>query len=114
MKIHSPDLKLKIISQEQTNNGNIIIKEYLNHKREIFFNNGISVCKRKEIFDNGYQMIYFKNKEIKQIYPEEKKFIFSENNTAATTFKKGDKVYKFSNGQMEKCFESGGKNFFFL
>ena len=63
MKIHSPDLKLKIISQEQTNNWNII-KEFLNHNKEIFFNNNISVGKRKEIFDDGYQIIYLNNKVI--------------------------------------------------
>ena len=63
MKIHSPDLKLKIISQEQTNNWNII-KEFLNYNKEIFFNNNISVGKRKEIFDDGYQIIYLNNKVI--------------------------------------------------
>ena len=47
MKIHSPDLKLKIISQEQTNNWNII-KECLNHNKEIFFNNDISVVKERK------------------------------------------------------------------
>ena len=39
-----------------------------------------------------------------------KKYIFfSENKTVATTFNNGDKIYKFSNGQIEKYFKNGEK-----
>ena len=109
-KYHPKDLKLKIINQEKTSDGKIII-EYSNHKKEIIFNNKDNlVCTKKEIFDDGYQIIYFKNKDIKQIYPDGKEvYFFSENSTVATTLKNGDKIYKFSNGQIEKIFKNGGK-----
>ena len=110
-KYHSSDLKLNIINQEKTIDGKII-NEYSNHKKEVIFNNSdSSVCIKKEIFDDGYQIIYFKNKDIKQLYPDGKEvYFYSENKTVATTFKNGDKVYKFSNGQIEKSFTNGEKH----
>ena len=49
---------------------------------------------KKEILEDGYQIIYFKNKDIKQIYPDGiEVYYFYENNTKATTFKNGDKVW---------------------
>ena len=109
-KYHPKDLKLKIINQEETLDGKIII-EYSNQKKEIIFNNKDNlVCIKKEIFDDGYQIIYFKNKDIKQIYPDGKEvYFFSENRTVATTLKNGDKIYKFANGQIEKIFKNGEK-----
>ena len=109
-KYHPTNIKLKIINQEKTSDGKIIT-EYSNHKKEIIFNNKDNlVCLKKEIFDDGYQIIYFKNKDIKQIYPNGKEvYFFSENKTVATTFNNGDKIYKFSNGQIEKYFKNGEK-----
>ena len=109
-KYHPSNIKLEIINQEIIEDGKIIT-EYSNHKKEIIFNNkDESVCLKKEIFDDGYQIIYFKNKDIKQIYPDGKTvYFFSENNTVATTFSNGKKVYKFANGQIEKFFVNGEK-----
>ena len=111
-KYHSSDLNSKIIINQETTIDGKIINEYSNHKKEIIFNNKNNyTCSKKEIFDDGYQIVYFKNKDIKQIYPDGKEvYFFSQNKTVATTFKNGDKVYKFANGQIEKCFKNGDKN----
>ena len=112
-KYHSENLNSKIIINQETTNDGKIITEYSNHKKEIIFNNKDNnyICVKKEIFDDGYKIIYFKNKDIKQIYPDGKEvYFFAQNNTVATTFKNGDKIYKFSSGQIEKFFKNGDKN----
>lgn len=53
----------KIIKQEKTSDGKII-KIYENDKREIFFPSGV----RKELYPDGYQAVFFSNKDIKQAY----------------------------------------------
>ena len=101
-KYHSPMANnSKVIKQETTNDGKKIIKEYQNKKEIIFPNIGL----RKEIYDDGYQITYFKNKDIKQLYPDGKEvYLYSENNTVITKFPNGLKVYKFANGKIEKKF----------
>ena len=101
-KYHSPMANnSKIIKQEITNDGKKIIKEYQNKKEFIFPNLGL----RKEIFDDGYQISYFKNNDIKQLYPDGKEvYLYSENNTVITKFPNGLKVYKYANGKIEKSF----------
>ena len=100
-KYHSPIAShSRLIRQETTNDGKII-KEYQNKKEIIFPNIGL----RKEIYDDGYQISYFKNKDIKQLYPDGKEvYFYSENHTVATKFPNGLKVGKFANGQIEKNF----------
>ena len=49
------------------NKENFEVKEiyiYLNNKKEIIFPSGL----KKEIFDDGFQLIYFNNGDIKEIY----------------------------------------------
>lgn len=106
-KYHSPIAnKARLINQETTSDGNII-KEYQNKKEIIFPNIGL----RKEIFEDGYQISYFKNKDIKQLYPDGKEvYLYAENHTVATKFPNGLKVCKFANGQIEKSFPDGTKN----
>lgn len=105
-KYHSPIAnKARLINQETTSDGNII-KEYQNKKEIIFPNIGL----RKEIFEDGYQISYFKNKDIKQLYPDGKEvYLYAENHTVATKFPNGLKVCKFANGQIEKVFQMGPK-----
>ena len=96
----------RLLRQETTTDGKII-KEYQNKKEIIFPNIGL----RKEIYDDGYQISYFKNKDIKQLYPDGKEvYLYAQNHTVATTFPNGLKVCKFANGQIEKSFPDGTKN----
>ena len=97
---------IRLVRQDITEDGKII-KQYENNKKEVIFpNSGL----RKELFDDGYQVSYFKNKDIKQLYPDGKEvYLYAENNTVATKFPNGLRVFKFSNGQIEKNFPDGTK-----
>ena len=53
----------KIIKHEKGTEGKVILI-YDNDKKEIIFPNGI----RKLVFDDGYNIIYLNNKDIKQVY----------------------------------------------
>ena len=98
--------KSRLIKEEKTIDRKII-REYLNRKEIIFPNIGLG----KEIYEDGYQISYSKNKDIKQLYPDEKEvYLFAENHTVATKFPNGLKVCKFANGQIEKSFPDGTKN----
>ena len=105
-KYHSPMAnKARLIKEEKTADGKII-REYQNRKEIIFPNIGL----RKEIYDDGYQISYFRNKDIKQLYPDGKEvYLYAENHTVATKFPNGIKVCKFANGQIEKSFPDGTK-----
>ena len=106
-KYHDPIMnkELIVIGQEITED-NKIIKTYSNNKVEILFPSGL----RKEIFEDGYQITYFTNKDIKQIYPDKKEvYFFAKDNAIQTKFPNEVQVYKFSNGQIEKNFPDGGK-----
>ena len=106
-KYHSPIAnKSRLIKEEKTIDGKII-RDYQNRKEIIFPNIGL----RKEIYEDGYQISYFKNKDIKQLYPDGKEvYLYAENHTVATKFPNGLKVCKFANGQIEKSFPDGTKN----
>jgi len=56
------DLKNDVINIENFPDGKIV-KFYENDKREVIFPSGV----RKEIFSDGYQIVYFNNKDIKQV-----------------------------------------------
>lgn len=56
------DLKASVIKHENFPDGKIV-KFYDNDKREVIFPSGV----RKEIFADGYQTVYFNNKDIKQV-----------------------------------------------
>lgn len=56
----------KLIKQEVSNDGKIL-KIYENNKKEVIFPSGM----RKEIYPDGYTIVFFGNKDIKQV-----KFVF--------------------------------------
>lgn len=89
---------VNLVGQEVTQDGKII-KVYENGKKEVIFPSGL----RKEIFSDGYQVTYFQNKDIKQLYPDQKEvYYFGLNQTVQTKFPDGLQVFKFANGQIEK------------
>ena len=56
------DLNLNVVKNEKLPDGKIV-KFFENEKREVLFPSGV----RKEIFTDGYQIVYFNNKDIKQV-----------------------------------------------
>lgn len=56
------DLKASVLRHENFPDGKMV-KFYDNDKREVIFPSGV----RKEIFADGYQIVYFNNKDIKQV-----------------------------------------------
>jgi len=56
------DLNVNVVNHEMFPDGKVV-KFYENNKREVIFPSGV----RKEIFNDGYQIIYFNNKDIKQV-----------------------------------------------
>lgn len=95
----------KIISEEKLSDGKII-KTYQNNAKEIIFSSGV----RKQIFKDGYQIIFFTNKDIKQIFPNQKSvYYFYDAKTTQTTYPDGLHVYKLQNGTIEKHYPNGTK-----
>ena len=83
---------------------------YTKNKKEIIFPSGL----KKEIFEDGFQLIYFINGDIKQSYKDGKKiYFYKDSNTVQTTYPNGINVFKFNNGQIEKHFPNGIKKVFF-
>lgn len=98
------------IVQESEGTKGKIFRLYSNEKREILFANGV----RKEIFPDGYSVVYFSNDDIKQTYPDGKTvYYFADAGTAQTTLPDGLKIYKFSNSQIEKHYVDGTKEIIF-
>ena len=97
-----------LIKKEHFENKEICL--YTNNKRDIIFPSGL----RKEIFDDGFQLIHFNNGDIKQSYKNEKNiYFYKESNTIQTTYPNGINIFKFNNGQIEKHFPNGLKKIFF-
>jgi hypothetical protein len=87
-----------------------IINLYTNDKKEIIFKSGV----KKEIYEDGHQIIYFVNGDLKQIYPNGIScYFFQESKTVQTTLSNGTEIYKFENGQIEKHFPDGNKQILF-
>ena len=87
-----------------------IVKIFNNDKKEVIFQSGV----RKEIFKDGFQIVYFVNGDMKQNLPDGKSvYFFNESKTVQTTFKDGLQVFKFENGQIEKHFTDGTKQISF-
>ena len=87
-----------------------IINLYTNDKKEIIFKSGV----KKEIYQDGHQIIYFSNGDIKQIYPDGKSYYyFKESKTVQITLNNGMEIYKFENGQIEKHYPDGTKQILF-
>ena len=87
-----------------------IINLYTNDKKEIIFKSGV----RKEIYQDGHQIIYFANGDLKQIYPDGKScYFFQETKTVQITLNNGMEIYKFENNQIEKHYPDGTKQILF-
>ena len=87
-----------------------IINLYTYDKKEIIFKSGV----RKEIYQDGHQLIYFVNGDLKQIYPDGKSsYFFQESKTVQITLNNGIEIYKFENGQVEKHYPDGTKQILF-
>ena len=98
--------KYKLINSAKTEDGKKI-NFYDKNKKEIIFKSGV----KKEIYYDGYQIIYFTNGDIKQIYPEKSKqvYYFNESKITQTTIPDKIQVFKFENGQIEKHYINGIK-----
>ena len=97
---------MEIINKMESDGKKINI--YADNRKEIIFKSGV----KKEIYQDGYQLVYFPNGDMKQKFVgEDEKFIYyySETNTVQTTFKNGLNIFKFSNGQIEKHYSDGSK-----
>ena len=109
-KYHGAENENAEIVQESEGTKGKIFRLYSNEKREILFANGV----RKEIFPDGYSVVYFSNDDIKQTYPDGKTvYYFADAGTAQTTLPDGLKIYKFSNSQIEKHYVDGTKEIIF-
>ena len=91
--------KYKLINIAKTEDGKKI-NFYDKNKKEIIFQSGV----RKEIYYDGYQIIYFTNGDIKQIFPDKKKqvYFFNESKIIQTTIPDKIQVFKFQNEQNKK------------
>ena len=106
-KYHKTEYTL--LHTESGNDGKVI-KYYDNDKKEIIFKSGV----RKEIFSDGYVIVYFNNGDLKQIFPNQKiVYYFSEAKTIQTTYPDKLQVFKFDNGQIEKHYPDGTKQIAF-
>lgn len=63
------------------------------------------------MYPDGYTIVYFSNKDIKQTFPNNEKvvYFFAEANTTQITFSDGLKTFRFGNGQIESHFPDGMK-----
>ena len=105
-KYHNDDDENKRIIQENISSDGKIVRWYANQKKEIIFRKGV----RKEIFPDGYTIVYFKNQDIKQTYPDGKiVYYFWEARTTQTTETNGINIFKFDSNQIEKHFPDGTK-----
>ena len=96
---------IKILSEEKLSDVKII-KKYQNNAKEIIFSSGV----KKQIFEDGYQIIFFTNKDIKQIFPNGKSvYYFYDAKTTQTTYPNNLHVYKLQNGTIEKHYPNGTK-----
>ena len=95
--------KAEIVQESEGTKGKIF-RLYSNEKREILFTNGV----RKEIFPDGYSIVYFANNDIKQNYSDGKVvYYFADAGTAQTSMPDGLKIYRFNNEQIEKHYVDG-------
>ena len=109
-KYHGHEDQTAEVVQESEGTKGKIFRLYSNEKREILFTNGV----RKEIFPDGYSVVYFSNEDIKQIFPEGKTvYYFADAGTVQSTMPDGLKVYKFNNEQTEKHYTDGTKEIIF-
>lgn len=105
-KYHGGENETAEVVQESEGTKGKLFRLYSNDKREILFSNGV----RKEIFPDGYSVVYFANEDIKQTFPDGKTvYYFSDAGTVQSTLPDGMKVYRFNNDQIEKHYTDGTK-----
>ena len=69
---------------------------------------------KREVWPDGYQVVFFQNNDIKQSFKGGKVvYFFSDAKTTQTTFPDGVQVFKFQNNQIEKHFTDGTKEISF-
>ena len=96
-------------SSSESSNKNQILRPP-GGKKELVYSNGI----KKEVYPDGYSIVYFNNKDIKQCFPDGRiVYHYAEAKTVQTTFPDGLQLFKFSNGQIEKHFPDGSKEISF-
>ena len=97
----------KLIKKEEIDDKEIYF--YSNNKKVILFPSGL----KKEIFNDGFLLVYFNNGDIKQNFPDGKNiYYFKDANTVQITYPNGIQIFKFYNGQVEKHFPNGFKKIF--
>ena len=104
-----------IIPEKYRNNNNKLIKKIesegktifiYNNRKEIMFKSGV----RKQVFNDGYQLVYFPNGDKKQNFVDGKSiYYFNDSKTVQTSYKDGLNVFKFNNNQIEKHYPDGSK-----
>ena len=103
--------KYKLIKTEKNSEGTTI-NTYDKNKIEINLING----DRKEIYDDKYEIIYYNNGDIKQVFKTNNKqvFYFKKQNITKTTLNKGLQIIKYNDiNQLEKIFPDGTKKISF-
>lgn len=80
------------IDEEITTSEGKIHRLYSDGRREVIFQNGV----RRELWDDGYSLVYFTNGDIKQTYPATHTrrasrivYFYSEAKTTQSTFPNG-------------------------
>lgn len=69
---------------------------------------------KREIYPDGYSVIFFENGDIRQTYPDRKTvYFFKEGRVTRTDFPNGDAVLLFESGQLEKHMRDGSKVIYF-
>ena len=101
-KFHN--IKYNLIKTHNDSDGKIK-NIYDKNKIEIISNDG----EKKEIYNDIYEITYFGNGDIKQIFKDQKKQVhFLKNRKIIkTTLEKGLEIIKYENGKLEKNFING-------
>lgn len=103
--------KYNLIKTEK-NNDESVIKTYDKNKIEI----NLKIGDRKEIYDDKYEIIYYSNGDISQLFKDKNKqvFFFKKQNITKTTLGKGLQIIKYNDiNQLEKLFSNGTKKISF-
>lgn len=77
-------IALNTISELKESDGRVI-RSYESGHKEIIFPNGV----RKEIYPNGYTVIYLANRDVKQIFKDRTVYFFIEDGTVHTVYNSG-------------------------
>ncbi|CAD8061276.1 unnamed protein product [Paramecium sonneborni] len=99
------DMPSKIVNQNVGPDGKVS-RQYANGKKEVVFHNGV----KREVFPEGYVIVHFTNKDVKQTLPNGTIiYFFADAHTTQITVANGPNIYRFSNQQIEIHFPDGKK-----